>query len=145
MREFLTSFIHGIKNIDLPFLTTYRKFSSLNTLSLMRLSYMRYEPCNKKCRNWFKVLFSSSPSISHGRKLINHCMAYKKYNNFREAVKFYFADFVHKGGGGTPQIRNPLFAEKVCKRGGGGTPQIRNLFFGPKSGVSFFFSKKHNF
>ena len=28
----------------------------------------------------------------------------------REAVKYYFADFVHKGGGGTPQIRNSFFA-----------------------------------
>ena len=54
----------------------------------------------------------------------------------RERVKYYFADFVRKGGGGTPQIRNPLFAEKKIRKGGeGGTPQIRNLFFGPKSGV----------
>ena len=49
-----------------------------------------------------------------------------------------------KGWGGTPQIRNPLFAEKLIRKGGeGGTPQIRNIFFGPKSGV--FFSKKHHF
>ena len=34
----------------------------------------------------------------------------------REDFKYYFADFVRKGGEG-------------------GTPQIRNLFFGPKSGV----------
>ena len=55
----------------------------------------------------------------------------------REAVKYYFADFVRKGGrGGTSQIRNPLFAEKkIRKRGGGGTPQIHNLIFGPKSSV----------
>ena len=33
----------------------------------------------------------------------------------REGVKYYFADFVRKGGGGTPHIRN--------------------LFFGPKTGV----------
>ena len=47
----------------------------------------------------------------------------------REPVKYYFADFVRKGGGGgTPQIRNPLFAEKKIRKGGeGGTPQIRNL------------------
>ena len=33
--------------------------------------------------------------------------------NLREDFKYYFADFVRKrGGGGTPQIRNPLFAEK---------------------------------
>ena len=42
-----------------------------------------------------------------------------------------------KGGGGTPQIRNPLFAENFVRKGGGGggTPHIRNLFFGPKTGV----------
>ena len=39
-----------------------------------------------------------------------------KLPNLREGVKYYFADFVRKGGEG-------------------GTPQIRNLFFGPKSGV----------
>ena len=54
----------------------------------------------------------------------------------RKTVKYFFADFVRKGGGGTPQIRKSLFAEKKIRKGGeGGTPQIRNLFFGPKSGV----------
>ena len=57
-------------------------------------------------------------------------------DKLREPFKYYFADFVRKGGEGTPQIRNPLFAEKKIRKGGeGGTPQIRNLFFGPKSGV----------
>ena len=53
----------------------------------------------------------------------------------REAFKYYFADFVRKGGGGgTPQIRNPLFAENFFRKGGeGGTPQIRNLFFFTKN------------
>ena len=38
--------------------------------------------------------------------------------------------------GGTPQIRNSLFAENFVRKGGeGGTPHIRNLFFGPKTGV----------
>ena len=37
----------------------------------------------------------------------------KEHN--REDVKYYFVDFVRKGGGSTPQIRN--------------------LFLGPKSGV----------
>ena len=47
----------------------------------------------------------------------------------REPFKYYFADFVRKGRGGTPQIHNPLFAEKkIRKQGGGGTPQIRNFF-----------------
>ena len=36
-------------------------------------------------------------------------------------VKYYFADFVRKGGGGgTPQIRTPLFAEDFVRKGGGG-------------------------
>ena len=30
----------------------------------------------------------------------------------REGVQYYFADFVRKGGGGTPQIRNWFFAKK---------------------------------
>ena len=38
--------------------------------------------------------------------------------------------------GGSPQIRNSLFAENFVRKGGeGGTPHIRNLFFGPKTGV----------
>ena len=58
------------------------------------------------------------------------------WDDIRENFKNYFADFVRKGGGGTPQIRNSLFAENFVRKGGeGGTPQIRNLFFGPKSGV----------
>ena len=45
------------------------------------------------------------------------------------------------GGGGTPQIRNPLFVENFVRKGVGGfTPHIRNQFFGPKS---FFFLAKN--
>ena len=40
----------------------------------------------------------------------------------REDFKYYFADFVRKGGGGTPQIRNPIFAEKKSVNGGRGYP-----------------------
>ena len=48
----------------------------------------------------------------------------------REDVKYYFADFVRKGGGGVrPQIRNSFFLSVK-----GGTPQIRN-FFDQKTGV----------
>ena len=56
--------------------------------------------------------------------------------SLRGGVKYYFADFVRKGGG-TPKIRNPLFAENFFRKGGGGggTPHICNLFFGPKTGV----------
>ena len=61
----------------------------------------------------------------------------KSDHGLRENFKYYFADFVRKGGGrGTPQIRNSLFAENFVRKGGeGGTPHIRNLFFGPKTGV----------
>ena len=52
--------------------------------------------------------------------------------NVREDFKYYFADFVRKGGGGTPQIPNPLFAEKKSVKGGGGTPQIRNSLLAGK-------------
>ena len=39
----------------------------------------------------------------------------------REPFKYYFADFVRKGGeGGTPQIRNFFFAKKISVNGGGG-------------------------
>ena len=70
----------------------------------------------------------------------------------RGDIKYYFADFVRGGEGGTPQIRNPLFAEnfsvkgggiprksvtpslpkKIVGKGGGGTPlteQIRKVVF----------------
>ena len=45
----------------------------------------------------------------------------------REDVKYYFADFVRKGGeGGPPQIRNSFFAEKFRQGGrGGGEPHLR--------------------
>ena len=49
------------------------------------------------------------------------CIALDLYQ-VREDVKYYFADFVRKGGEG-------------------GTPHICNLFFGPKSGV---FEQKNN-
>ena len=45
----------------------------------------------------------------------------------RGEVKYYFADFVRKGGdGGTPQIRNSLFAENFVRKGGGYPPYGQN-------------------
>ena len=38
-------------------------------------------------------------------------------DRLREPVKYYFADFVRKGGGGTPQIRNFFFARKKIRKG----------------------------
>ena len=46
----------------------------------------------------------------------------------REVVKYYFADFVRKGGrAGVPLKSLTPFAEKI-RKGDEGTPQIRNLF-----------------
>ena len=48
-----------------------------------------------------------------GRNGCNPCKnrktTYTLYVALREDIKYYFADFVRKGGG-TPQIRNSLFA-----------------------------------
>ena len=55
-----------------------------------------------------------------------------KLRKLREPFKYYFADFVRKGGGGTPQIRNSFFAGKKIRKGGGGTPltdKIRKVVF----------------
>ena len=53
-------------------------------------------------------------------------------NFLREDFKYYFADFVRKGGGGTPQIRKSLFAEKKSVKGGGGTPKSETPFLSEK-------------
>ena len=45
-------------------------------------------------------------------------------------------DFVLKGGGDTPQIRNPFFAENFVRKGGRGVP--------PKS-VTYFLDQNHVF
>ena len=44
------------------------------------------------------------------------------HRRLREDFKYYFADFVRKRGGGTPQIRNSFFAENFVRKGGEGTP-----------------------
>ena len=52
----------------------------------------------------------------------------------REDIKYYFADFVCKGEGGYPQIRNSFLAKNVVRKvGERGTPQIRNPFFDLKN------------
>ena len=62
----------------------------------------------------------------------------------REGVKYYFADFVRKGGGGgTPQIRNPLFAEKKSVKGGRGVPPKSVTYFLDQNQV--FFEQKTQF
>ena len=50
----------------------------------------------------------------------------------RGAVKYYFADFVRKGGGVPPKSVAPFLLKKIRKGGEGGTPQIRNSFFANK-------------
>jgi len=62
----------------------------------------------------------------------------------RERVKYYFADFVRKGGGGGyPQIRNPLFAEKKSVKGGRGVPPKSVTYFLDQNQV--FFEQKTPF
>ena len=69
----------------------------------------------------------------------------KESMSFREVVKYYFADFVRKGrvgGGDTPQIRNPLFAENFVRKGGG-VPPMSVTFFWTKNRC--FLGKKTQF
>ena len=53
----------------------------------------------------------------------------------REAVKYYFADFVRKGRAAVvpPKSVTPFSLKKIRKEGEGGTPQIRNSFFAKKN------------
>ena len=55
----------------------------------------------------------------------------------REDFKYYFANFVRKGGGGTPQIRNPLFAEKKSVKGGRREPPKSVTYFLDQNQVFF--------
>ena len=64
-------------------------------------------------------------------------------NRIREAFKYYFADFVRKGGGSTPPIRAPLSAENFSVKGGWGVPPISVTYFLDQSQV--FLSKQHIF
>ena len=59
--------------------------------------------------------------------------------SLRDAVKYYFVDFVRKGGRGTPQICSSFFAENFVRKGGRGTPHIHNLFL--EQNRFFFFHK----
>ena len=62
----------------------------------------------------------------------------------REDFKYYFADFVRKrGGGGTPQIRKSLFAEKKSVKGGRGVPPKSVTYFLDQNQV--FFEQKTQF
>ena len=58
-----------------------------------------------------------------------------------EDVKYYFGDFVRKGGGGTPQIHIPFLSKILSVKGS--TPQVRNFFFYQNTGV--FWAKKTPF
>ena len=63
-------------------------------------------------------------SMTHSYCELNRWFLDKILMIKREGVKYYFSDFVRKGGGRV-------------------TPHIRNLIFGPKTG--FFCGKKHHF
>ena len=65
-------------------------------------------------------------------------------DSLREDIKYYFADFVRKGGrggGGYPQFRNPLFAEIFFRKGWGGVPPISVTYFSDQKQV--FFGQKN--
>ena len=75
---------------------------SLNFAMCWPMSWLNEMPPSEESVFWWAFLCPHTPIM---RKIV------------RENFKYYFADFVRKGGGGV-------------------TPQIRNLYFGPKSGVS---------
>ena len=61
---------------------------------------------------------------------------------FREDIKYYFADFVRKGGGGVPPKSVTPFLPKILSvKGGRGVPPIsvtyfldqKQVFFGQKT------------
>ena len=62
-------------------------------------------------------------------------------DSIREDVKYYFADFVRKGGEGYPPNPNLLFRQKFVRKGGGGGTPIsvtyfldqKQVFFGQKT------------
>ena len=78
------------------------------------------------------------PSLFHSPSLptdpqSSRSLITKTCINFREEVKYYFADFVRKRGGGrgTPQIRNCFFAENIARKRGGGCFLGKNTIFSP--------------
>ena len=67
---------------------------------------------------------------------VNH--TFEADDTLRGAVKYYFADFVRKGGRGVPpQIRNPLFAEKKSAKVGKGVPPKSVTYFLDQNQVFF--------
>ena len=92
--------------------------------SLRQIVFCQLDPANSQ---------THGPSENTGltRLLQQRCL--------REGVKYYFADFVRKGGG-TPQLRNPLFAEKKSVKGGRGVPPKSVTYFLDQNQV-FFWAK----
>ena len=55
-------------------------------------------------------------------------------SELREEVKYYFADFVRKGGGGVPPKSVTPFSPKILSvKGEGVYPQVSNLFLDKKT------------
>ena len=61
----------------------------------------------------------------------------------REGVKYYFADFVRKGGGGPPKSVTPFLVKFFSVKGGGGVPPKSVTYFLDQKQV--FFGKKRHF
>ena len=76
--------------------------------------------CDGVCEICEPVVCALPFTLSLGSECVIGILFFTFY--LREPFKFFFADFVRKGGGGTPQIHNPLFAGKKIRKGGGGNP-----------------------
>ena len=61
----------------------------------------------------------------------------------RGEVKYYFADFVRKGGGVPPKSITPFLPKILSVKGGGGVPPISVTYFLGKKQV--FFGRKIHF
>ena len=71
----------------------------------------------------------SRHGLHHAPRLLPQAQKYNKENpqKIREAVTYYFADFVRKKGGGLPPKSVTPFLLKILSVKGG-TPKIRNFF-----------------
>ena len=66
--------------------------------------------------------------------LLQACLATSAIH-IREDIKYYFANFVLKGGGVPPNSKTPFSLKFLSAKRGG--PQIRYFYFDLKTGVSF--------
>ena len=105
--------------------------------------YFARSPSPHPVRNQRTRFASQPPELTHSN-LALLARSGKMKIMIRGDFKYFFADFVRKGGGGTPQIRNPSFRWKNSVKGGSEVPPKSVTYFcWKKSGI--FWAKKHNF